>query len=76
MSQGKLKRVQDHDIDLEAGTSKKKLVLSDSGPQHLESQPQPESQQASGDKPSFRVIGHFVMAMKRFQGEETLQPAS
>lgn len=72
--QGKLKRVQDHDIDLEAGSSKKKLVLSDPGPQYLESQAQPESQQAGGEKPSFRVIGHFVMAMKRFQGEQkTLQ---
>lgn len=68
--QGKLKRVQDHDIDLEAGSSKKKLVLSDPGPQNLESQAQPERQQASGEKPSFRVLGHFVMAMKRFQGEQ------
>ena len=62
--------MQDHDIDLEAGSSKKKLVLSDPGPQHLESQAQPESQQAGGEKPSFRVIAHFVMAMKRFQGEQ------
>ena len=70
MSQGKLKRTQEHDIDLEAGSSKKKLVTSHSGSQQ-ESPGQPEIQQATGEKPSFRVIGHFVMAMKRFQGEQT-----
>lgn len=68
-SQGKLKRMQDNDVDLEAGMSKKKILMSGSSSQQ-ESQAQPTSQQATGEKPSFRVIGHFVMAMKRFQGEQ------
>ena len=65
--QGKLKRLQENDVDLEAGSSKKKLAISECEP--LEDSPaQPEGQPAAGDKPSFKVIGHFVMAMKRFQG--------
>ncbi|KAL3145625.1 hypothetical protein ABBQ32_003169 [Trebouxia sp. C0010 RCD-2024] len=64
--QGKLKRMQDNDVDLEAGISKKKILMTGSSSQQ-ESQAQPTSQQATGEKPSFRVIGHFVMAMKRFQ---------
>lgn len=68
-SQGKLKRMQDNDVDLEAGISKKKILMTGSSSQQ-ESQAQPTSQQATGEKPSFRVIGHFVMAMKRFQGEQ------
>jgi len=64
--QGKLKRLQEHDIDLEAGSSKK--LVTSASKQQEESPTQPEARQAAGDKPSFKVIGHFVMAMKRFQG--------
>jgi len=64
--------LQEHDIDLEAGSSKKKLVTSESDQQE-QSLEQPEAQQATGDKPSFKVMGHFVMAMKRFQGWHRLQ---
>ena len=65
--QGKLKRLQEHDIDLEAGSSKKKLVTSE--PEYQQTIPvQPQKQGAATEKPSFKVIGHFVMAMKRFQG--------
>ena len=68
MLQAKLKRLQGPDIDLEAGDSKKKLVRPDAT-ERMESQTQSDGQQTFGEKPSFRVIGHFVMAMKRFQGE-------
>ena len=64
--QGKLKRLQEYDIDLEAGSSKK--LVTAASKQQEESPTQPEARQAAGDKPSFKVIGHFVMAMKRFQG--------
>lgn len=63
--QGKLKRLQEYDIDLEAGSSKK--LVTAASKQQEESPTQPEARQAAGDKPSFKVIGHFVMAMKRFQ---------
>lgn len=34
---------------------------------------QPVQEQQSGQKKSFKVVGHLVMAMKRLQGEQRVQ---
>lgn len=57
------------DLDWEAGWSKKKLVTGQrsSGQEQVE-QVQQETPQPRAEKPTFKAVGHIVMAMKRFQG--------
>ena len=54
-------------MDWESGWSKKKLVT-DQRSEHDERVPE-ETPQPQAKKPSFKAVGHIVMAMKRFQGK-------
>lgn len=54
-------------MDWESGWSKKKLVT-DQRSEQDERVPE-ETPQPQAKKPSFKAVGHIVMAMKRFQGK-------
>lgn len=57
------------EVDWESGWSKKKLVTDQrSSGQEQEERVQQNTPQSRSEKPSFKAVGHIVMAMKRFQG--------